>query len=91
MNSRDGKKPGRWQRVARYVVLLVIAVFVVKMLRDQPSKVVVDYTYGRASTGLTSASMRYLRGGEEVRRVRFNYMHGAGASSRGRVCHLCAV
>lgn len=79
MLSRDGTQPSRWHRVVRYAVLVVIAVFVVRMLGDQPSQVEVDYHYGRAATGLTAASMRYLKGGEEVRRVRFDYtLHGAG-------------
>lgn len=79
MLSRDGKQPSRWHRVVRYAVLLVIAVFVVRMLQDQPSQVEVDYHYGRGSAGLTAASMRYIKGGEEVRRVRFDYtVQGAG-------------
>ena len=79
MLTRDGKPASRWHRVVRYAVLIVIAVFVVKMLRDQPSQVEVDYHLGRAAAGLTAVSVRYLQGGEEVRRVRFNYSpHGAG-------------
>lgn len=81
MLSRDGRPPNRWHRVVRYAVLVVIAVFVVRMLRDQPCQVEVDYHFGRAASGLTGASMRYLKGGEEVRRVRFDYsLHGAGDS-----------
>ncbi len=79
MLSRDGQKPNRWHRVARYAVLVVIAVLVVKMLRDRPSQVEVDYHYGKAAAGLTAASMRYSKGGDEVRRVRFDYsLRGAG-------------
>lgn len=86
MLSRDGKQAKRWLRVARYAVLIVVAVFVVKLYRDRPSTVVVDYHYGKAATGLTAANIRYMREGEEVRRVRFNYtVAGAGDSQTHEV------
>lgn len=82
----DAKTPTRWHKAARWVVLIIIGYFVVRMLQAQPSTVEVDYHFGAAASGLTVATMRYLRGGEEARRVRFDYsLQGVGDPQRHQV------
>lgn len=60
-------------KVARWLVLAVIAYLAVRMLQQQPSEVELQYHLQPVRQGLVQVSMRYLRQGEEVRRVRFDY------------------
>jgi hypothetical protein len=60
-------------RLLRLAVLAGIGYLVYRVLAAQPSEVQVVYHYGAAGQGLREACMRYLRDGDQLRRVRFRY------------------
>jgi len=69
----EGRRKGALQRIVHWGVLAGIAYLVVQVIQGQPVEVEVVYHYGAASKGLVQAHMRYLRGEEEVRRIKFDY------------------
>jgi hypothetical protein len=72
-------------RSLRLGVLAAIGYLVYRVLAAQPSDVEVVFHYGQARAGLQEACMRYLRGGEQLRRVVFRYAGGAAATQANRV------
>lgn len=70
--------PSRWHKLFRrqlpFVVLVAgLGYIIVRLLQAQPVTVEVLYRYGAARPGLSEVSMRYLRQGEELRRIRYRY------------------
>lgn len=60
-------------RYSRWIVFGAILLLVVRVASRLPSTVEVEYHLGDARVGLQRAEIRYLSGGEEVRRVAFSY------------------
>jgi hypothetical protein len=89
--AASGERRPRWRgllrgRGARYLFLLGLGILIWRILAGQPVQVDVTYHYGAARRGLRSAQMRYLQGGEEVRRVRFDYARrGVGREQHHQV------
>jgi len=66
----------RWgRRISFWVLIGAIGFLVVQMLQARPVEVDVAFHWGSAGRGLRQATIVYLRQGEEVRRIRFNYDH----------------
>jgi hypothetical protein len=78
----------RWLRRVLPFLLLVVGLgyLVIRLLQAQPVAVEVTYHYGGLRRGLRAASMRYLREGEELRRVHFRYgVRPAGTTQVHRI------
>jgi hypothetical protein len=77
-DNQQPPPPSRWHKLFRRQLPLVVLVagigyLVVRLLQAQPVSVEVVYRYGAAGRGLAEVSMRYLRQGEELRRIRYRY------------------
>ncbi len=87
MSQATDERSRFWRRkLPSWLAIGALALIVVRTLQHQPVSVQILFRYGEAREGLQSASMRFMKGDEQMRRVKFNYLtRKAGIEQRHEV------